>query len=130
VALFPNNVISKVKLGLVEAILKEASAFAASRGISFMVVIQPSANDLTENMQPNYKELSRYPEYDRENLTKPLELILQRNGIKAANLFNTFLQNDPNNLFFLGDDNHWNDQGQALSAKVVGKYIMNNSLLE
>ena len=115
---------------LVEEIFKDARTFADEKGIRFMVLIQPSSRDLTENLAPNYKDFAATPQYSPRNLTGLAEAALERNGIPGLNLFDVFSRNNPGSLFFIYKNNHWNDRGQALAARVSAAYIMENGLLE
>ena len=40
-----------------------------------------------------------------------------------------FLENNPNNLFFVANDDHWNGQGQKIAAKHTARYLIQNSML-
>ncbi len=120
----PQGLASQAKLVLMEAIIKEAKEFAASQGAVFMVQIHPSSIDLTGNYRwVDCTDLSRFAHYKPDNLTRFLESICQRHQISHVNFFHVFKQHDPNRLFFRHDDNHWNDEGQALAAKVSADFI-------
>ncbi len=60
VALDPDAESSKTKIGLMEAILSRANIISASKGVEFLVLIQPSVIDLTKhNFVLNYEYLQR-----------------------------------------------------------------------
>ena len=112
-------------------VLKEANNIAKEKSVRFLVVIQPSATDLTiDNKRLSYKSLERYSKYKRENLTKIVEDICISYKIKYINLFDIFLRNEPDTLFFTGIDNHWNDKGQEIAAQQTAHYLIKNSMLE
>lgn len=123
-ALDPDKESSKTKIKLMEAVLKTANIVARSKGIKFLVLIQPSVIDLTKgNTVLNYEYLEKYPKYRRTNLTDAVKNICVENNIHYINLYEAFMRNDPENLFFRAGDNHWNDQGQDIAAKETASYI-------
>ena len=129
-ALFPESELVKEKIKLAEEILKEAGRFAASRGIAFMVAIEPSCNDITTNCYINYTNFEKYEGYRPENLTSYAESILKRNKIAGINLYYPFKEEDPSRLFFSGYNNHWNEAGQDLAARSVADFIYQSGLLK
>jgi hypothetical protein len=130
IALDKDKESSKVKLKLMEAVLRRASAVAISHDIKFLVLIQPSRVDTTDNDALNYKYLEKYPKYKGSRLTDVVENICLANNIHYVNLRDIFMRNNPNHLFFKGDDDHWNDQGQDLAAKETAWYIAAHKMLE
>jgi len=105
-------------------VLKAANITASSKGISFLVVIQPAVIDLTpENSELSYEYLQKYPEYINTNLTDIVENICIGNNINFVNLFNVFMSNNPENLYFRSGNNHWNDHGQNIAAIETASYI-------
>ena len=50
IAIYPDTESSKTKIKLMNAVLKRAKTFADSKGIKLMILIQPSAIDLTKNL--------------------------------------------------------------------------------
>jgi len=129
VALDPDAESSKTKIGLMEAILRRSNIISASKGVEFLVVIQPSVMDLTRhNAVLNYEYLQKKSsKYRRTNLTDALENICIGNNIHFVNLFDVFMRNDPDTLFFL-DDDHWTDQGQDIAAKETVSFITSQML--
>jgi len=128
VALFPHLESSQTKIGLMEAVLREAQKLAVARNVEFLVTIEPSAVDLTENYMVSYKDLQGYKDYRRRNLTYPIETICRKHGIHMVSLFDVFMVSSPECQYFRGFDQHWNDRGQDLAARVVAAYIANNML--
>ena len=131
IALNPDQESSKMKIQLMNKVLKRANNLAHAKGIRFLVVIQPSIIDLTnDNSVLNYEYLRKYPRYKRTNLTGEVEKICEINKINFINLFKPFLENSPNDLYFRAGDNHWNDKGQKLAAKETARYIMREAMFE
>ena len=82
--------------------------------------------DLTQNLSPNYQDLSQYPEYRRNTLTNIVDRICYRLGVRTVNLYDVFATHDPEKLFFTGSNDHWNDAGQELAAQRMADYIAEN----
>lgn len=129
-AIFPDASSSKIKVKLMEAVLKQAKAIATERGVEFLVLIQPSVVDLTENYKFSYKDLEKYPGYKNSNLTDAVSNVCKENNIYQINLFNSFQRNNPEELFFKGGNNHWNNRGQDLAARETESYILSNILVK
>lgn len=128
IALFPEAESAKTKIKLMSAVLNKAKAIANSKDVAFMVVIQPSAVDLTTNFKFSYEHLEKYPGYKRTNLTDAVENICIANNINRVNLLGLFRNNHSEDLFFKSDSNHWNDRGQDLAAKETAEYIAQKML--
>ena len=103
-ALDPDSDAGQIKVRLMGAVLKKAREVSASKGIEFVVVIQPSQRDLTRNDILNYNDFARYPNYRPSNLSGAVEDICRRNDLDCINLFPIFQKNDPASLFFKRDD--------------------------
>jgi len=131
VAVDPDAESSKTKIGLMEAVLRRSNIISASKGVEFLVVIQPSLLDLTRhNTALNYEYLQKKSsKYRRTNLTDAVENICLRNNIHFINLFDVFMRNNPDTLFSL-DDDHWDDQGQDIAAKETASFITSQKMLE
>lgn len=119
-ALDPDTESSKTKLKLMEAVLKEANNFAASKGIKVLIVIEPSRVDLKNDNE----FLKRYPKYNNYNLTGEIQSMCKSSNHHCVDLFDVFMRNGAYTLFFKGDDNHWNDKGQDVAAKETALYII------
>ena len=128
IALFPDKESSETKRILMEHVLENARMLADSESIEFLVTIQPSSRDMTTNLDLNHKKFSQYPEYKRENLTSAVEKLCLENNINTLNLFDLFMENEPERLFFKGRNDHWNDAGQDLAARETAQHIYNKFL--
>ncbi len=131
IALYPEQESSKKKIQLMNEVLKKANILAYEKGIKFLIIIQPSIIDLTlNNAVLNYEYLQKYPNYQRTRLTGEVEKICTLHNIHCINLFDVFLSNSPENLYFRAENTHWNDRGQKLAAKEAAHYIIQNSMFE
>ena len=129
VAVSPDAESSVMKKKLMAAILIKAKNLAAAKGVKFLVLIQPSVIDLTENFAISYKDLIKYPGYKRTNLTDAIDSICTMNNIHKINLLNVFSGNNPEDLFLKGD-NHWNERGQDVAARETAAYLLSNMMLK
>lgn len=131
VALNPEQESSVAKIKLMNGVLKKASDFANEKGIKFVVLIQPSVIDsTTDNAILGYEYLKKYKGYQSTNLTGEVEKICLVNQINYINLFDVFLKEGADKLFFTGGNDHWSDQGQKIAAEQTARYIINRSLIE
>jgi hypothetical protein len=96
---------------------------AEEKGAKLLVIIQPSAIDVTPGVtRLNAVYLSRFDEYRADRLTSVIDEICNRNQIDRINLFPLFVRNNPDSLYFK-IDTHWNDAGQDLAARETASYI-------
>lgn len=131
IATDPDRESSIAKLQLMNAVLRDANNFAASKGIAFLVVIEPSRVDIKiKNNLVTDEYLQIYPKYRRTNLTGAIQDICTRNNIHCVNLFDVFMRNGADALYFKGIDNHWNDHGQDVAAEKTASYIMDQMILD
>lgn len=131
VALFPNQKSSQDKKSLLNEILLEAKNVAYSRGVKFLVLIQPSVIDLTKaNAYLSYEHLLNYAEYDPKNLTDPIMKSCSENDISCLNLYEVFKSNNPELMYFKDGDNHWSDLGQYVAAKETAKMLLTEQFIQ
>lgn len=126
IALFPNRNSSHVKKTLMQSVLQTAKIIADQADIELLVVIEPSSRDITTNLPLNHEFLEKYPDYLPTNLSNSVEKICIDASIPYINLFGPFTINQPETLYFKRNDDHWNDAGQALAAKVVADSLYAN----
>jgi len=129
VALTPSVESSVVKKELMAQILLKAKQEAESHGVKFMVMIQPSVIDLTQNFLISFKDFGKIETYHPNNISNALARICVENKIDYLNLFDVFSDNKPASLFFRAKDSHWNDKGQDLAAHEMAAYILEHHLL-
>jgi hypothetical protein len=123
IAVHPRSESATAKIRLMDAVLREAGETARSAGATLFVVIQPSQIDLTKNSMLSYEVLGKYPHYRPDNLSRAVENILARRGIGGINLFHAFAAQSAEDLYFKGDDDHWNDTGQSLAARLTAERL-------
>lgn len=124
IALYPDSESSTTKIKLMKAVLKRAKEFSDLKRIKFLVVIQPSSRDLTNNLEPNYRDFAKHSrEYKRKNLTTAVQNACIENNIQTVNLFETFIRNNPQSLYHRFRSDHWSDAGEDIAAQVVASFI-------
>lgn len=74
-------------------------------------------------------DVSRFPLYQRSRLTRILEEQAQKLGVPYLNLFEPFSTYGAKKLYFLADDDHWNDLGQAYAAKLMADFLLKLRIL-
>ena len=52
-----------------------------------------------------------------------MEKICDRAGVGRINLFDIFMKNDPQTLYFKRANAHWSDAGQVLAAEATADYV-------
>ncbi len=114
---------AREKIALIDRVLRQARDFAASKDIGFVVLIQPSSLDLTENLSPNHNDLAKFSGYRRNNISSAVDKICEGAGIGRINLFDIFMRNDPKTLYFKKANTHWSPRGQALAAEATADYL-------
>jgi len=131
VALNPNEKTSRLKVKLMEKLLERIIQVVSVRNeIPLIFLIQPSVKDISTNSTLNYRQLRTLSEhYRREGLTGILEEMLKRLNADYINFFGIFVTDDRSPYYFLADDNHWNDQGQALAARTVARRLLGTGLV-
>ncbi len=125
IALDSDRESSRLKLLLMERILREIFLeSSAPHGAPVVFLIQPSVKDISTNAELNFQQLRSLSDtYDRRNLTGSLEAFLKELDASYLNLFDAFVTDGPTPYYFVLDDNHWNDSGQALAAKLMADHI-------
>ena len=135
IALAPTAESSRVKIALMEGVLRKVKWTAEEKGTKLLVLIQPSIIDVTHGnarwaaLPTGHGDaltstfLSRFHEYRKDRLTSVIDEICARNEIDRINLFPIFTRNDPDSLYFKSGDSHWNDAGQDLAARETANYI-------
>ncbi len=126
----PMSEASKEKMLLMKALLSRMNDLANEKGVQFLVQILPSSTDLTpSNYVLGNEFLKRnFSEYDQIRLTNILLEITKELEIASVDLYPVFSNNNPESLFFRGENNHWNDKGQNLAAREMATFISDSLL--
>lgn len=127
-AINPKSESAKEKILLMKEVIRKMNNLALKEEVQFIVQVQPSATDLTPTNYVLGNEFLRknYPEYNQAFLTEILSGITNELEILSNNLYPEFLNNNPESLFFKGENNHWNDRGQDLAAKSMANFLVDS----
>jgi hypothetical protein len=130
-ALFPDLASSRMKVALMEAVLRRAKQIADENSAHFLLLIQPSVHDVSSNLLVTPQSLRAYSsEYRPDRLTSIVQVIAEANHIESINLFSDFAA-AASHLYFRGTrrsgqdevDNHWNDEGQRRAAALTADLL-------
>lgn len=127
VAIYPDWPSSIWKRKAMRAVVQRIQEQCARRRVPLFVLIIPSAVDLCPTGEIHV-EPKRYPTWRPERLTQGLEAITDEFGIAHVNLYEPFRAAGADGLYFGGDNLHWNEQGQALAARLVAEVLRARAL--
>lgn len=134
-ALDPGLESSRTKLQLMDKVIRRIAEAIKGSPTKLLFVVQPSRMDVSADSPTRRADvMTKYPLYRRENLTDNfVEMIGKLPGygdsISSVNLFPRFVREGENELYFAGNDNHWNDEGQATAARIVARHIVERGML-
>lgn len=131
-ALFPRQPSSRTKKALMAHVLRLIDGTVSQReGIQLLFLVQPSIVDVSgDNYYFDYEDLAAAsPHYDRRRLSRIPTELLREQGSHVLNLYEYFVRDRHNELYFRGGDNHWNDAGQALAAELTAEYLERHLML-
>ena len=124
IATRPESESAQTKIALMEKVLEAANNYCTEKKIKLLVIVQPSALDLT--LRPHdigYQDLAqRYKNYKPTNLTNPLKMICEKHHLDCVHLIDSYQKNEPDSLYL--DDGHWNAKGQRLAAEETMKELL------
>ena len=129
VAIEPEGQSAKYKLALADALLEELVKQLHSANTPLMVMIIPSPIDACSTYDWRI-DPKQYPNYDRRILSRSLAQNAQRLNVPYIDLFEPFANDECNNLYFHHGNNHWNDRGQSLAARLAARKIHSLGLIE
>ncbi len=130
VSLVPQTDAARYRVRLMDAIVRRIADRTAQRSIPLVLLLIPHPIDVAPGYGPGRVDRDRFASYAPTNLTDALQRIADRHDLRAVNLFATFAATDANALYFHGGDDHWNEAGQALAARVMAEYVLRQRLLD
>jgi len=130
VSLIPSSESATYKRRLMEQVLVRMQRIADEHAVPLVLVLIPAAVDVCNTIDLVAVDKEKYPEYLRSTLTDSVAAMAEDHRIIYCNLFETFRNNNPNHLYFREDDEHWNDEGQALAAREVTDYLISLGLVK
>lgn len=128
VSLTPKSDAARYKVRLMDAILGRIQELTASASVPIVLVPIPHPIDVGGH-DTGEIDRERYPDYRPRGLVLILEQIAARRGIPCVDLFTPFREEGPKAVYFRGFDDHWNDHGQDLAAKIVAGFLSDSGVL-
>lgn len=123
VATNPKSSSARLKIDLMRGLLQKYQELCTKKETDFLVTIQPSVVDLTENFYFSFADLRKYGTYDPQILTRIVGDLCQQLDLHHLDFYEVFMENNPSELYFKLNDNHWNDEGQAVAAEYTAKWL-------
>lgn len=130
VATRPDSESARYKVRLFTAVLDRIRAHAAELEVPLFVLVIPSPWNLCGPRHGGVVDRDKHPNYVPRSMSDAAANAADSLGIPCVNLFDTFAAKDPESLYLLAPDNHWNDAGQALAARVVRDAMVQRGLLK
>ncbi len=128
VSLTPNSESARYKVALMKAVMRRIRDVAQQNGTPLAFLFIPHPVDVTDHYDSWQIDRKKFPDYDGRNQIAPLEETARTLRVPFVSLYDIYRQHDANSLYF-HDDDHWNDAGQQMAAKVMADYLLGNNLL-
>jgi len=130
VSLTPDSDSAIYKLKLMDHIIGNIKTVTDQYSVPLVMLLIPHPMDVLNGRHDSgIVDANKYPQYVPSRLTDELERIVDRHGIRYVNLFDLFNHANAEALYFKGGDDHWNDRGQQMAAKIMLQYFVTNRLL-
>lgn len=129
IALLPSSPSAQYKVKLMRELLRDFREVFSSRQRRWLLLIIPAPVDVCVDY-PLAPGLSRYPEYRRDRLSGQLSEIASDLGIPHLDIYEPFRSVDSCDLYFPYPNDHWNDRGQELAARLLVDFIRKEGLLK
>jgi hypothetical protein len=107
-----------------EAVLQRVKSITDEASVPLLLLIIPHPIDVCDSYDTGRVDTDRFPEYDRRNLTAPLEIWARSSGAHAISLFDEYQARGACELYYRAGNDHWNAAGQALAAELVVDYVL------
>ncbi len=114
----PDAPSARYKVAVMDRLLGAIAADLAARGIPLVAVVIPSPIDACESYDVRIDPAS-YPQYDRRRLSRTVDSLTARHGIRTVDLWEPFRARGACALYFRGGDLHWRPEGQAIAARLL-----------
>jgi len=129
VSLSPGSEVARYQVAMMQAVMRRIRDVAGKNGVPVTFLFIPHPFDVAGQYDDWKVDRALFPQYDGRNQMAPLESAARSLGVPFVSLYDVFLANDPNSLYFHGGDDHWNTAGQHLAAKVMTDYLLDRTLL-
>ena len=130
VSLQPECASARYKLALCAAVAREMRTVADAAGTKLLFLVVPSRLDVCEGFDLGWIDPQRWPDWERGRLPAAIAAVVRATGVAYLDLYQAFRAGGACELFFRGGDSHWNEQGQALAARLAAGRIRGEAWLE
>jgi hypothetical protein len=122
-AVTPDAPAARRTTALMRAVVRAMAREARDAGARVAFVVIPSVSDACARY-PFHVDSVAYPAYDRRRLTTHTTRLITEQGEEGIDLWDAFAASRPCELYWGRSDSHWNDEGQALAARVVADRLL------
>jgi len=129
VALRPESDSARYKIGLMELVLREMGAVTERAGVPMVLLIIPSPIDVCDDWDQGRIDRAAFPRYRQTNIADVLVGIAERGGLAYVNLFPSYREHGASELYLRHGNDHWNDAGQDLAARLTAREAVDAGLL-
>jgi lysophospholipase L1-like esterase len=126
----PEGPAAVYKRRLMDRVVSRIDSTTRAAGVGLVILIVPSPVDVCELWSGIEMSRDRFPDYRPGALTDAVQQIVERQHLPYVDLFAPFRDAGACQLYFRGGNDHWNDAGQALAARILADYILERGLLE
>ncbi len=118
VAATPDAPSARYKVAVMDRLLGAIADDLAARQVPLVLLVIPSPIDACETYDVKI-DSATYPQYDRRRLSRTVDSLARRHGIRTVDLWEPFRARGACALYFKGGDLHWKPDGQALAAQLL-----------
>jgi hypothetical protein len=129
VSLTPESDSARYRIALMEQIIVRMRAATDALRLPLLLVLIPSPIDVSDDHESGLVDAQAHPAYRSTALTDTLEQICLRHQIPALNLFGPFAAHGASRLYLKGVDDHWNEAGQDLAARLASEVVIAQGLI-
>lgn len=131
IAAEPDSPSSQYKIRMMDRIVARIAGEAGDAGIPLLAVAIPHPMDLMDGDHASGRiDRTAFPGYAPTRLTDTASAIFEGHDIVYVNLYPPFAAEDAGTLYLGGGDDHWNEAGQALAARIVADRIVGDGMLD
>ncbi len=129
VSLAPESDSARYRVALMEQIIARMRETTADLQLPLLLVLIPSPVDVVDGHESGEVDPRAHPAYRRSTLTDVLQQICIRQRVPFLNLFGPFSEHGADELYLKGVDDHWNEAGQDLAARLASEVAIAQDLI-
>ena len=119
----PDAPSARYKVALMDGLLEAIKDDVVRRGVPLVLVIIPSPVDACDRYDVRIDTV-RHPGYERRRISGTIDSLAARHGIRRLDLWTPFRARGACDLYYRGGDLHWNENGQALAARLLSDSLI------